>query len=66
MGGWNADIYDQSGLYLESLRGVSFAELKARVADMKRGERINFVPPLNAPIAEIDELERMGARKTLP
>jgi hypothetical protein len=30
------------------------------------GERINFVPPLNAPIAEIDELERMGARKTLP
>jgi hypothetical protein len=67
MAGWFLDIRDERGTTVSSLKDVSFADVKVRIIDAKKlGEIVTFTPPLNVPRIEIDELVRMGARKSLP
>jgi hypothetical protein len=58
-----ADIGDESGTKLIK---VNFAGIKAVVATRKPGETVTFTAPIDAPRAEIDELVRLGCRKTFP
>ena len=62
---WYVDIRDENGA-THSLKDVSIAKVKTRVADKQPGETITFTPPNNVTLAEIDELVRRGARKLRP
>jgi hypothetical protein len=66
MAWWNGEVRDESGRTKSTFSNVSFADVKAKVFAKKPGEYVTFMPPIEAPGAEIDELVRMGARKTLP
>jgi adenosylmethionine-8-amino-7-oxononanoate aminotransferase len=64
MAGWYVDIRHKSGT--KSVKNASFAEVKNLVVAREPGETVIFMPPIAAPRAEIDELVRLGGRKTVP
>jgi hypothetical protein len=66
MAGWNGEIRDESGRTKSTFANVSLTDVKAKVIARKPGEFVTFTHPIDPPKSEIEELVRMGTRKTLP
>ena len=60
MTGWNGEIRDGRGHTKSIFENLSFADVIKKVSGKKSGKSITFVPPIDAPRDEIDELVRMG------